>query len=73
MIIHQLSGEASGTYDQLDDDHENNKYLDECIKKLYITHTNGKLNNKILDKVLKHSLMWDASKCLKYGLVDEIV
>jgi ATP-dependent protease ClpP protease subunit len=73
MLIHQLSGQSSGTYDQLDDDHENNKYLDECIRKLYTTNTNGKLNTKILEKVLKHSLMWDASKCLKYGLVDEII
>jgi len=73
MLIHQLSSSSSGTYEQLEDDHENNKYLEESIKKLYITHTGGKLNSRILEKVLKHDLMWNSEKCLKYGLVDEII
>jgi len=73
MLIHQLSSSCHGTYNQLEDDHENNKYLENCIKKLYITYTNGKLNNKLLDKILKHDIMWDATKCLQYNLVDEII
>ena len=28
---------------------------------------------KELDKILKHDLWWDAEKCLKYGLIDEII
>ena len=73
MLIHQLSGGCCGTYEQLEDEHENNIYLENSIKKIYIKYTNGKLTNKILEKVLKHDLMWDAAKCLQYGLVDEIV
>lgn len=73
MLIHQLSGGCCGTYEQLEDDHENNKYLEDCIKKLYIKYTNRKLNSKLLEKVLKHDLMWNAEKCLRYGLVDEII
>ena len=73
MLIHQLSSEANGTYEQLEDDHENNKYLEECIKKIYIVHTHNKLNNKILQKILKHDIMWNAAKCLQYNLVDEII
>ena len=73
MLIHQLSSASIGTYEQLEDDHENNNYLLNCMKKLYTTHTKGKLTNKILEKVLKHDLMWDANTCLRYGLVDEII
>ena len=73
MLIHQLSSASIGTYEQLEDDHENNNYLLNSMKKLYTTHTKGKLTNKILEKVLKHDLMWDANTCLRYGLVDEII
>jgi ATP-dependent Clp protease protease subunit len=73
MLIHQLSSVTSGTFEQLEDDHENNMYLEDCIKKLYVTYTHGKLNNKLLEKILKRDLMWNASKCLQHGLVDEII
>lgn len=73
MLIHQLSSEASGNFEQINDDYINCQYLQNCIKKLYIEHSNGKLNNKKLDNILKHDLMWDAKKCLEMGLVDEII
>jgi len=73
MLIHQLSSTASGTYEQLEDDHENNKYLEDCIKKLYSTYTRGKLNSKVLEKILKRDIMWNSAKCLQYGLVDKII
>jgi len=73
MLIHQLSSELSGNFEQINDDYENCKYLQNCIKKLYIENSNGKLNNKKLDTILKRDLMWDAKKCLDMGLVDEII
>ena len=73
MLIHQLSSEANGTFEQLEDDHENNGCLTDCIKKLYINNTKGKLPSKTLDKILKRDLMWNATKCLQYGLVDKII
>lgn len=73
MLIHQLRSSFEGTYEQLDDDHINNKFLQEKIITLYIKYSNGKLSRKILDKILKHDLMWDANKCLAHGLVDEIL
>jgi len=73
MLIHQLSSGCYGTYEQLEDDHENNRYLENNIKNLYIKYSDGKLNERVLEKVLKRDLMWDPQKCLKYGLVDEII
>ena len=73
MLIHELSSVSVGTFEQLEDDHANNNYLLDSMKKLYTTHSKGKLNNKILEKILKHDLMWSAQRCLQYGLVDEIL
>jgi len=73
MLIHQLSSGVSGTFQQLDDDHINNIYLQNKIKKLYVEHSYGKLTNKLLDKILKHDIMWDPQKCKKYGIIDEII
>ena len=73
MLIHQLSSSLEGTFHRLSDDNENNIYLQNQIKKLYIENSKGKLTDKKLNKILKHDLMWNAEKCLKYGLVDEIV
>ena len=73
MLIHQLSSGVAGTFQQIDDDHINNKYLQDKIKKLYIEHSNGKLTNKLLDNILKHDIMWDAKKCKQRGIIDEII
>ena len=72
MLIHQLSSEISGTFEQLNDDHINNLLLQNKIRQLYIKYSNGKLTNKKLDTILKRDIMWDAEKCLEMGLVDEI-
>jgi len=73
MLIHQLSSEVSGTFQQIDDDHINNSYLQNKIKEIYIQHSNGKLTDKLLDKILKHDIMWNAKKCKQHGIVDEII
>ena len=73
MLIHQLSSSASGTFQQIDDDHINNKYLQNKIKNIYIENSKGKLTDKLLDNLLKHDIMWDAKKCKINGIVDEIV
>jgi ATP-dependent protease ClpP protease subunit len=40
-------------------------------KKIYFTYT--KINPVELDELLKHDLWLSSDKCIKYGLVDEIV
>ena len=73
ILIHQLSGGTWGTFEQMKDDNENNIYLDKIMKELYITHTQGKLKEKKLKKVLKRDIWWDPKKCKKLGLIDEII
>ena len=71
MLIHQLSSWTAGKYAEMQDDMKNNDLLMKTIKDIYIEHT--KIPKAQLTKILKHDLWWDADKCLKYGLVDEII
>ena len=70
MLIHELSSGTWGKMHQLEDEMDNLKQLMKLIKGLYEKYTN--LKSKKLDEILKHDLWWDANKCLKSGLVDEI-
>jgi ATP-dependent protease ClpP protease subunit len=70
MLIHQLSSICSGTYEQLQDEHENNRRIMGIIKNLYKQYT--KIPMKELDNILKRDIWFDSDICLKHGLVDEI-
>jgi ATP-dependent protease ClpP protease subunit len=41
------------------------------IKNVYKEYT--KVPMKKIDEILKHDLMWDATTCLEYGLIDKVV
>jgi len=71
MLIHQLSTSAYGKFSELEDDMENNKRLMQSIKNIYKQYT--KVPMKKLDEILKHDIWFDASTCLEYGLVDEVL
>lgn len=71
MLVHQLSSISAGTFEQLEDNHENNKRLMGLIKNIYKQYT--KIPMKELDAILKHDLWMDSSQCLQYGLVDEVI
>jgi len=71
MLIHQLSANAYGKYNELEDDMENNKHLMSTIKEIYKEYT--KVPMKKLDEILKHDLWFDSKTSLKLGLVDGIV
>ncbi len=73
MLIHQLSGCSSGTYEQMKDELINSTYLEDTCNKIYLEHTKKKLKKKVLNETLKHDLWWGAEKCLQHGLVDEII
>jgi ATP-dependent protease ClpP protease subunit len=73
ILIHQLSGGTWGTFEQMKDDNLNNIYLHEKMKELYLNHTNGRLKEKKLKKVLKRDIWWNPQKCKKLGLIDEII
>lgn len=71
MLIHQLSSGVWGKYADIIDHKENMDALMKKIKEIYKKFTN--VPTKELDKILSRDLWWDAKKCLKYGLVDEII
>jgi ATP-dependent protease ClpP protease subunit len=71
MLVHQLSSISAGTFEQLEDNHENNKRLMSLIKSIYKQYT--KIPMKELDGILKHDLWMDSTQCKQYGLVDEII
>jgi len=71
MLIHQLASGVWGKYANILDHKENMDELMKKIKEIYEKYT--KVPAKQLNEILKRDLWWDAKKCLKYGLVDEIV
>lgn len=70
MLIHQLSSGCWGKMNQLEDEMENLKKLMNRIKLIYKENT--KIDDNLLDDILKHDLWWDSRKCKNEGLVDEI-
>jgi ATP-dependent protease ClpP protease subunit len=71
MLLHQLSSVCAGTFERLEDEHENNKRIMNSMKSLYKEYT--KIPMKELDKILKRDIWFDANTCLKYGIVDAII
>ena len=71
MLIHQLSSQLWGKYSEIEDEKKNLDLMVETIRTVYTEHT--KVPTEELDEILKHDLLWDAKKCLEYGLVDEII
>ena len=73
MLIHEISSECWGKYSDMVDEMKNNKKLMKDLINYMKEACNGKLPEDKLDDLLKHDISWDAKKCLKYGLVDEII
>tara|TARA_B100000424_G_scaffold271692_1_gene275875 strand:- start:1842 stop:2531 length:690 start_codon:yes stop_codon:yes gene_type:complete len=71
VMIHQLSSEKMGKYQELDDDMKNLQLLMNKIKSIYVTNT--KIPYLYLNDVLQHDLWLDAETCKKYGIIDEII
>jgi ATP-dependent Clp endopeptidase proteolytic subunit ClpP len=71
MLIHQLSSQLWGKYSEIEDEKKNLDLMMKTIRNVYMEYTKVPLDE--LDGILKHDLLWDAKKCLDYGLVDEII
>tara|TARA_Y100000034_G_scaffold13338_1_gene14001 strand:+ start:1806 stop:2384 length:579 start_codon:yes stop_codon:yes gene_type:complete len=71
MLIHQLSTSFWGKYEEFEDEKKNLDLMMEMIRRIYREHT--QIPKKELESILKRDLMLDADKCLKWGLVDEII
>lgn len=71
IMIHQLSSNNQGKFQELDDDMVNLNNLMSKIKNIYVRHTSMKQN--MLNEILKHDLWFDSEISKEYGLVDEII
>ena len=68
ILIHQLSTEFWGKYEDLKDEFNNSKALMECIKDLYKQNTD--LPQKKLNDILKRELYLTSSECEKYNIAE---
>ena len=71
ILSHQLSTQFWGQYQEFEDEKKNLDLMMITIKNVYKKYT--KVPLKELNTILKHDLLWDAEKCLEYGLIDEII
>ena len=72
-MIHEIRSTAWGKFTELKDDMKNNRKLMKDMKKYFRERSGEKLPDDKLDDVLKHDILWSAKKCLKYGLVNNII
>jgi ATP-dependent protease ClpP protease subunit len=72
MLIHQLSSGIIGNFHEIKDNFENDTKFMENINRIYIEHSNKKLNKKILKEILDHDKYWNFDTCIKYGLIDGV-
>ena len=70
MLIHQLTSGCWGKISEIEDEFKNLQDLMKKIKQIY--SDNASIPRKELNELLKHDLWLDATKCLKYRLVDEL-
>lgn len=73
MLIHELRSGIEGTYSDIIDEKENCDKLMNVIKNIYLEKTQGKLEKKVLNKILKKDIILNSEECLKYGLIDTII
>jgi len=71
MLIHQLHDELWGNYEKLKDESRNVDLLMTSIKKIYKEKT--KMEDSLIDEILKHDLYMSSDICLERGLVDKIL
>ena len=73
MLIHEIRSACWGKYSECVDDMDNNELLMNHIKSFILNRCNNKKLEKKINKFLKHDKIWNAEKCLKYGLVTKVI
>jgi ATP-dependent protease ClpP protease subunit len=70
ILIHQMSTEFWGKFEEIKDEMENCRMFQEHIKEICAARTS--LPEKKINKLMKHDLYLTADACIKYGVVDQI-
>lgn len=71
ILIHQIRTEFWGRYDELEDEMKNSKNLMRNIKRIY--KQKSALPMEKIEMIIKKEIYLTDNKCLKYGLVTEII
>lgn len=71
ILIHQIRTQFWGRYDELRDEMHNSKNLMKNIRSIYKKKSNMPVDK--IDTILKKEILLGHRKCLKYGLVTEII
>lgn len=71
ILIHQLSGESWGTFEEIKDEFQNLSLLMNSIKHIYLTKT--KMDGPFIDTILKQNLYMSSSEAFDRGLVDCVI
>jgi ATP-dependent Clp endopeptidase proteolytic subunit ClpP len=70
VLIHQITSEFSGKYEELKDE---KKQLSSLMDRLFKIYTKeARVPEKKLERYLKKDVILSASRCVKYGIVDGI-
>ncbi len=70
ILIHQLSSEFWGKFEEWKDEMKNNESVMAMINAFYAEHAN--MQARQVKQILKKDLWFDAKRALRLGLVDEI-
>jgi ATP-dependent Clp endopeptidase proteolytic subunit ClpP len=71
VLIHQMSDTIEGTFGELQCSMRNNKKHMRHFRTLYLENTD--IPEEYLEKLLTKDVLLSANKCVKYGIVDEII
>ena len=70
-MIHQMLDSIGGTYCELKSEMRNNKKIMKHFRTLYLENT--KIPEEYLEKLLTKDIVLSSNKCLKYGVVHELI
>ena len=71
VLIHQMSDTIGGTFGELQSSMRNNKKFMKHFRSMYLENTN--VPEDYLEKLLSKDIMLSSNKCIKYGVVHEII
>ena len=71
VMIHQMSDSIGGTYCDLKNEMRNNKKYMKHFRRMYLEST--KISEEYLEKLLTKDISITASKCLRFGVVHELI
>jgi len=71
MLIHQVSGWSTGSFEQIKDETQNLQTLMGLLTDFYVKYS--KMKKKDIKKILKRDIWLSSDECLKNGLVDKII